>query len=619
MDRLHTSWLGVGLLLVCGCTSGSASVRTSLTPATAGNGGMFGADGEPLSSTAGTHESSGGKRNSTAGASNSSGGTLDSNGGSSSAGLNGSSGGSTSQAGRANGQTGGSGSVGSGGSGNGAGGLKGVAGSVAAGGSQSGVGGTSSGGGAANAVFPVRASTNGRYLEDQNGRPFRVHGDAIWDASVSFSSTELGVYLDDRRSRGFNTILVQISNPVKYQPNSTAPASKGANGALPFLKNAAGGTWDGDPAFAGDQMAHNPAPGNFDADFSSPNPAYFAWIDKLLTEAASRGILVVLTPCYLGFNNGVQDGWWRTLNNSVNTQAVSRGFGVYLGNRYKGFANILWEMGVDMMPPAGSEGEARAYKILEGIKAAGDTHLWTGHWKAGFLSTDEAAFAGAMNVQGVYTHGPYPSTGPAYGRSRLGYAQEPHLPTILLETNYEGEHGATSTQIREFMWGAALSTTGGVIFGNAPLWNASSGWQNLLASQGARDMQRLGTFLDSLPWYQFVPAGLAGSKSPIVSGGGTYTSMPNPGDFEVGGDDWIVPAITPDARRFVAYVPDPHTGAFTVDMSLMAGSTHARWFDPANGGYTEIGTFPNSGTKSFSVPGKNSAGSADWVLVFDVP
>jgi hypothetical protein len=482
-------------------------------------------------------------------------------------------------------------------------------------GAQVGDGGTTA---AASPSFPLKVSANGRYLQDQRGRPFRVHGDTIWDASVSFSLAELRTYLDDRRSRGFNTILVQITNPVKYQPASSAPASKGAGGALPFLKNAAGGAWDGDAAFAGDQEAHNPAPGNFDADFSSPNPAYFAWIDRLLTEAASRGILVFLTPCYLGYNNGVQDGWWRTLNNGVNTQAVTFGFGRYLGTRYKGFDNIIWEMGVDMLPPFGSEGEARAHKIMEGIQAAGDTHLWTGHWKAGYVATDEAAFASAMTVQGVYTHGAYPATGPTYGRTRLGYAHEPHLPTVLLETNYEGAHGATAAQSREFMWGAAISAVAGVVFGNTSLWDVRNGWQSALDSQGARDMQRLAGFLDSMPWQELVPSGLAGTKALIVSGVGTYTRVANPGDLEVGGDDWVVSALTADARHFVAYVPDPHTGPITVDLALLPGTARARWFDPTNGVYSEIGRYPNAATHSFSIPGKNSAGAADWLLSIDV-
>ena len=106
------------------------------------------------------------------------------------------------------------------------------------------------------------------------------------------------------------------------------------------------------------------------------------------------------------------------------------GFGLYLGNRYKNADNIIWVAGGSMLPPAGSEGEARAHRILEGIKAAGDTHLWTAEWAHDDLSTDEIAFAASVDIQGVYTHGNYPMLGPTYGAARLGYNNAPPLPSV---------------------------------------------------------------------------------------------------------------------------------------------------------------------------------------------
>jgi hypothetical protein len=44
----------------------------------------------------------------------------------------------------------------------------------------------------------------------------------------------------------------------------------------------------------------------------------------------------------------------------------------------------------------------------------------------------------------------------------------------------------------------------------------------------------------------------------------------------------------------------------------------ARWLDPTNATYTTIGSaFPNSGSRAFSVPGINSTGQTDWVLVLN--
>lgn len=469
----------------------------------------------------------------------------------------------------------------------------------------------------ATATFPLRVSANGRYLEGQNGVPFRIQGDSPWDASVVMNQSEWIQYLDDRKSKGFNTVVLLLTDPVRYDPISTAPHARGAGGALPFLKNTAGGTWDGDPIFAGDFNAHQPAPGNFDADFSSPNGTYFAWIDTMITLAQARGIVVMVSMCYLGFANGAQDGWWRTLNNSANTQAKSFGFGQFLGNRYKNFTNIVWVAGGDMAPAPGAEGSVRALKILDGIRAAGDTHLRAGHWVHDYLSTDVAAFAPSMDLEGVYSHGPYPVRGPTYARSLLGYSQQPARPAIFLETNYENEHGATAADIREYMWGAELSTVGGVMFGNSPLWKVGPGWQSALGSVGSFDMMRLGAVLDSSPWYQLVPSGLAGTKTIITSGTGTFTSMANVGDSESGGDDWVPSAATPGGTHIVAYVPHVHQGPIGVDMTVLSSTSRARWYDPTNGTLVAIGNFPPTGTRLFTVPGTNSGGGKDWVLLLD--
>jgi hypothetical protein len=69
-------------------------------------------------------------------------------------------------------------------------------------------------------------------------------------------------------------------------------------------------------------------------------------------------------------------------------------------------------------------------------------------------------------------------------------------------------------------------------------------------------------------------------------------------------------------------VPDAHSGSFTVAMSAMSASARARWYDPASGTFTADPsgtgfTLPDTGGHSFTIPGINSAGAHDWVLVLD--
>ena len=85
-------------------------------------------------------------------------------------------------------------------------------------------------------------------------------------------------------------------------------------------------------------------------DFAQPNDVYFAHVDYVLNVARSKGLLVLMTPAYLGFQGG-QEGWWPEINTAVNTEAVMENYGRYLGNRYRGFSNIVWVMGGGFSTP----------------------------------------------------------------------------------------------------------------------------------------------------------------------------------------------------------------------------------------------------------------------------
>jgi hypothetical protein len=458
-------------------------------------------------------------------------------------------------------------------------------------------------------AFPLKVSPNGRYLVDQSGTPFRVHGDAGWDIAQKVTLAELRAYLDDRRAKGFNTVLTYWGAAVDYVPeNTTCPGSLGAGGARPFLRDAAGNPWNGAMATP---------------DFATPNPAYFAWIDTVIAEAASRNMLVLFGALYLGYDQGGSDGWLQALNNGANTQAASFGFGQYLGNRYRNAANVIWYMGGDnTLLGAGSESEARALQVLQGVKAAGATQLWTAHWIHDYLSTESAAFAPFMDLQHVYTHGPYPTLGPTYPLARLGYQQAGGRPSFLLETTYEGNWGSTPVDIREYMWGAALSAVGGVVYGHGVLWKfdtaQSPGWVVAMQSAGAHDMQRLARLLDPMPWYRLVPSGLPGMPTLVTAGGGTYGSWSHAGSL--GGHDYVVAAADPQGAALVAYVPSTHAGSLTVTLAPMAGASFARWYDPTTGTSTPIAgsPFPNTGPQTFTPPAAPHAdGSRDWVLVIE--
>jgi hypothetical protein len=112
--------------------------------------------------------------------------------------------------------------------------------------------------------------------------------------------------------------------------------------------------------------------------------------------------------------------------------------------------------------------------------------------------------------------------------------------------------------------------------------------------------------MTSISWWELVPSSLGGMKSLVTAGGGTN-----------GGADYVAAAATPSGTLLVAYIPPMHSGTVTIDMTAMSGSARARWFNPVTAAYTTIGTFSNSGERTFTPPGDNGSGYADWVLVLE--
>jgi len=330
---------------------------------------------------------------------------------------------------------------------------------------------------------------------------------------------------------------------------------------------------------------------------------------------------VLIAPNYLGFD-GEREGWWKELLSPINTRAVCAAFGRYLGARFKTRKNVLWLAGGDFAPPAGSEGEARHWEILQGIREAGAFQPWTGHWNVdhqGGISTDQARFRDAMALDGVYQ---YANTYKDAGRA---YAAQPPKPVFLLESTYEHEHpGKTTQPFRKAWWWTMASGGSGVLWSNAFLWlcesargtyridygevdGAVSSWAAELQSPGTFEAIHLHALFEGLPWHRLVPAGASGIPELIASG-------------QSSGQKHIAAAATPDGDLLVAYVPPSGTGArkFAVDLSRLRAAPAARWYDPSTGGWMPIsGNVPRSAAAGFETPGTNGAGANDWVLVIE--
>ena len=446
------------------------------------------------------------------------------------------------------------------------------------------------------ATFPLTASANGRYLQDQSGTPFPILGRSYWGI-IGLSPTNYQAALDDALVKGFNTIEFRAPNASRQ--DCCVPRDGAGN--LPFTTKVGGGAYTG-------SFSETP-------DFTTPNAAYWTYLDTFIDYCASRGIVVMWFPAYMGYDSD-SEGWGNVM--VANGATRMRNFGAFVANRYKQRNNIIWLLGGDRGTgnnPMTSQEITVEQAYIDGLKSVGgqQSTQYAAEWASESIGTDQPNFASHMTLNGVYSWNGFTAE-----HARRGYADTPPLPTFLLEEPYD-EEGADGTNrnnhatqpVRRFVWWSMLSgSNAGYMAGNGYLIHFFPGYASHFSSPGQGDLARLNLLWTSIPWHQLVPSGLAGMKTLVTAGGGGGVTA----------TDYIAAAATSNGSTLLAYVPPTGTSSrsFTVDMTALSASARARWFNPTNGNYTDIASaIPNTGTRQFTTPGNNGTSANDWLLVVD--
>jgi len=454
------------------------------------------------------------------------------------------------------------GCAGQGAGGRGTGGIVGTGGRGTGGIVGTGVGGTTGIGGATGTggttvagpvAFPIKLSADRKYLVDQNNVPFLVTGDAAWSLIAKLNATDAATYLEDRRVRGFNLVMVNL---VERRYSATPPSTN-ANGNAPFTG----------------------------APFATPSEAYFAYADSVITLAQQKGIAVLLAPAYLGYDGVTPvEGWWDEM--VAAGPAVLTTYGAYVGNRYKNFDNIIWLEGGDRSPSDLSFTNA----VANGIKSVDTRHLHTAHWNQEDLGSDLGVTWLDFNT--VYTYNP------VYLKSAAAISAG--LPFILLESTYENERSITVPEVRAQAYYALLTGGVGQIFGNRPIWLFDTGWNGAtgISSPGSVSMNQLQKLFAPRAWTGLVPA-----QSVITAGAGSN-----------GGTDYAVLAKSTDGRLAIAYLPSSR--AITLNLTTMAAHApiNARWYNPSNGVFTAVTGSPLAAAAGIAL---TPPAAGDWVLLLE--
>lgn len=433
----------------------------------------------------------------------------------------------------------------------------------------------SSAGGASGQFMALDASRS-HLVNNFTNKPVFITGDAAWSLIAEPSDADVDAYLNDRASQGFNAIIVNL---IEHQYADHAPAD-----------------------IYGDAPFNGPS-------FSHPNERYFAHADSVIRRAAAKGITVFLFPVYLGYGSNAcnknNEGWGTDMETA--SDDAMRAWGVYVGNRYKSFPNIVYVIGCDADPRTCEPSLlGKLNDVATGIKSADSVHLMT---------ADNAGQQSALDVWSGYRwldiNLMYNSSDPA--KLNFEYTRPDFLPFFMDEDEYENEHETTPLRLRTRQYWSVLSGAYlGSFFGNNPIWcfgetNPSSAvpcrsdksWKSELGSAGSVGQSWFGKLFRSREHWLLVPD----IKHTVVTAG--YGS----------GSTLTTTARTSDGQTIIAYVPNGNHATLTVDMSKIASATRkARcwWFNPSNGSTTLIGTVPNLGTRDFTPPD-----SGDWVLVID--
>jgi chitodextrinase len=428
--------------------------------------------------------------------------------------------------------------------------------------------------------YPLKASSNNRYLVDQNNVPFLLVGDTGHALLAKLSEAEAATYLANRQMNHFNSVAV-------YAPCGSSetcqPDLSTVDGIRPFTS----GT----------------SPSNY--DLATPNEAFYGRLDRIVNLAASYGIVVLLDPIETG-------NMLVTLQNNGATKAFN--FGVYIGNRYKNFPNIIWQHGEDLQTwNTNPTNNGLVAQVMAGIASVDRNHLQTVmlDFNRSYSNQDTATLAPYLTFDLVYN---YYET---YDYVLAAYNSSPTLPVFLGESNYEDENNtgglsapAGAGVLRRQEYWTLLSGGVGHYYGNGSVNHFVSGWQNHLNTNAVTQVNYASNLLTAYRWWNLVPDQ---SHTVVTSGYGTY----NANNLNLASANYATTSWIPDGTLSLTYCPTALT--LTVNMARFGSQVTARWYDPSAGTFRAISgsPFTNSGTRTFATPGANGDGSSDWVLVLD--
>lgn len=417
-------------------------------------------------------------------------------------------------------------------------------------------------------------SENKRFLVFEDGTPFFWLGDTAWELFHRLSKEEAEKYLENRRQKGFTVIQAVILAELDglRVPNM--------EGELPFVDN----------------------------DPGKPNEKYFQHVDWVIKKAAEKGLFIGLLPTW--GDKVTLNSWGK--GPVIFNQKNAAGYGKYLGNRYKDFANIIWINGGDRQV------DDRSFPIwnalANGIKSVDKNHLMTFHppgessssrWfhNQGWLDFNMSQTGHAQRSYSIYKL-----------LLKKDYALKPVKPCLDGEPRYEDHPVRWMPQqygwfydadVRQAAYWSLFTGAFGHTYGCHAIWqmlasgrepigHGRNSWEKDLDLPGAQHMLYLRRLMESRPFTDRIPF------QEIIKN----DYMPE--------TDQIV--ATRGKDYVFVYIPTGLTAKLALGLCAWK-KADCWWYNPRTGETNQSEKITATGIKEFAPP-TGGLGN-DWVLVLD--
>ena len=435
-------------------------------------------------------------------------------------------------------------------------------------------------------VPQLKVSSNKRFFQTADGKPFFWLGDTGWLLFIKCTREQALQYLDDRKQKGFNVVQVMLIHDLDLGVNVYGDSSvRNKNVALSITTK-------------GNSFANK--------------EEYDFWdhVDYIIDEAARRGIYMALVPV-----------WGGNIKNVSKEQA--KAYATFLANRYKNRSNIIWLNGGDIK---GGDALDKWNTIGKTIRSIDKKHLMTFHPRGRNSSSawfhNESWLDFNMFQSGHRSYAQDTSSNETlhYGEDNWRYVNydyqlKPVKPTFDGEPSYEdipyGLHKADEPywqdhEIRRYAYWSVLAGGCGFTYGhNSVMQFYTPGdpgisffpkikWQDGLGAPGAGQMQYLKNLILNKSYYDRVPA-----QELIANNGEKY--------------ERVIATKGKSYALFYVY----NGREFKVEMDkLKFSASKAGWFNPRNGETQWITEYRSITASIFNPPGEKENGN-DWVLILE--